>query len=217
MPELQIHPERDALVAVDLQPDFMPGGALAIEGGDEIVPGVAALLERWGERLRTLVATQDWHPRGHVSFASTHGRAPYERIELYGCEQILWPDHCVPGTAGAALHAGLPLDRVSAIVRKGSDPAIDSYSTFRENFGPGGVRKPTGLGGFLRERGVARVFLCGLARDFCVLWSAEDAVAAGFEAVVLDDLTRAVFPDRRDDTDARFRRAGVRLARSGML
>lgn len=213
MPELPIDPDRDALLAVDLQPDFMPGGALAVPGGDEIVRGIAAILERF----RTVVATQDWHPRGHVSFASTHGRAPYDRIVLYGEEQILWPDHCVPGTPGAALHAAVPLDHVSAIVRKGMDPSIDSYSTFRENVGPGGVRKPTGLAGYLRERGVARVFLCGLARDFCVLWSAEDARAAGFEAVVLDDLTRAVFPERRADTDERLARAGVRVAPSARI
>ncbi|MGZ6096055.1 MAG: nicotinamidase [Polyangiales bacterium] len=204
---LEIATERDALVVVDLQPDFMPGGALAVAGGDEIVGGIAELVPRF----RTVVATQDWHPRGHVSFASTHGRAPYETVPLYGEQQILWPDHCIPGTPGAAFHRGFPLEHVSMILRKGSDPRIDSYSTFRENVGPGGTRRPTGLAGFLRERGIQRVILCGLARDFCVLWSAEDAAAAGFGVVVLDQLTRAVFAERRADTDARLTRAGAQV------
>lgn len=202
---------RDALLVVDLQPDFMPGGALPVPDGEAVVAPVAALLPRFA----VVVATQDWHPRGHVSFASSHpGRQPYDVIELYGEPQILWPDHCIPGTPGAALHAGLPTEPIGLILRKGSNPRIDSYSAFRENVGPGGERSPTGLRGWLAERGIRRVFLSGLARDYCVLWSAEDAAAAGFEVVVLDDLTRAVFPERAAETDARFERAGARLANS---
>lgn len=197
--------ESDALLAVDLQPDFMPGGALAVAEGDRIVRPIAALARRFG----TVVATQDWHPRGHISFASTHGRKPYDSIDLYGHEQTLWPDHCVQGEPGAALHRELPLEPVSMILRKGANPEVDSYSAFRENFGPGGVRTPTGLAGWLRERGIRRIFICGLARDFCVLWSAEDAAAAGFAVVVIDPLTRAVFPDRATEANDRFARARV--------
>jgi nicotinamidase/pyrazinamidase len=197
----------DALLMVDLQPDFMPGGALPVAEGDRIVHPIAAL----ARRFRTVVATQDWHPRGHVSFASTHGRRPYESIIVHGHEQILWPDHCVQGARGAALHRDVPVEPISMILRKGADPEIDSYSAFRENVGPDNTRRPTGLAGWLRERDARRVFLCGLARDFCVLWSAEDAAAAGFEVVVLDSLTRSVFPERAAETNARFARAGVQL------
>lgn len=200
-----------ALIVVDMQPDFMPGGALAVAGGHDIIPGVAALMARFP----LVVATQDWHPAGHVSFGSTHGRPPFERLELYGAAQTLWPDHCVQGTPGAAIHADIPLDRATLLLRKGNDPRVDSYSAFRENIGPDGQRAPTGLGGWLRERGVTRVFACGLARDFCVRWTLEDAVAAGFEAVLLDDLTRSVFPDADDDTRAALVAAGVTL-RTGL-
>lgn len=210
---MSIHPVRDALLVIDLQPDFMPGGALAVAGGDEVVAPIAALLPRF----TTVVATQDWHPRGHRSFASSHaGKKPFDTALLHGAEQTLWPDHCVQDTAGAALHAHLPAHRVSMILRKGAHPEVDSYSAFRENLGPDGGRTPTGLAGWLRERGVARVFVCGLARDFCVKWSAEDAVAAGFQAVMIDDLTRSVVPtaDAVARTTADLERAGVRLARA---
>jgi len=212
-----LEPRRDALLLVDVQPDFMPGGALPVAEGDAVVAPIAALCA--GARFDTIVATQDWHPRGHVSFASSHGRRPYEVI-LLGArqgEQTLWPDHCVQGTAGAALHAGLPLERVSLILRKGTRREVDSYSGFRENLDPEGRRAPTGLAGWLRERGIGRVFVCGLARDFCVRWTAEDAARAGFEAVVLDDLTRSVFPDRAGETTAALEQAGVRVARAADL
>lgn len=209
MGDLDIVGKSDALLVIDMQPDFMPGGALAVPGGDEVVQPVSALMKRFA----TVVATQDWHPRGHVSFASTHGRKPFDVITLYGVEQVLWPDHCVQGTPGAALHGGLPLEPISLILRKGTDPRIDSYSAFRENIGPDGKRAPTGLAGWLREREVRRVFVCGLARDYCVLWTAEDAAALGFEVAVFDDATRAVFPEREAETTARFQRAGVRLLR----
>ncbi|WP_049623009.1 bifunctional nicotinamidase/pyrazinamidase [Frateuria defendens] len=191
-----------ALILVDVQPDFMPGGALACHEGDAILPGLRTLLA--ARRFRHVAATQDWHPRGHVSFASSHaGRAPFERIELYGHAQTLWPDHCVQGTPGAALHPALDWSAADLILRKGSDPRVDSYSGLRENHGPAGARPRTGLAGWLREREVEEVWLCGLARDVCVLWTAQDAVEAGFRVRFLWDLTRPVTPD----TDAATRAA----------
>jgi nicotinamidase/pyrazinamidase len=203
--DLVLHPSYDALLVIDLQPDFMPGGALAVAGGDEVVAPIAAILPRF----QTVVVTQDWHPAGHVSFASQHGVPPFSSRPLYGGQQVMWPDHCVQGSPGAALHPGLPLDRATLLLRKGSYPDTDSYSAFRENHGPDGKRRTTGLGAWLRARGIRRVSLCGLARDFCVAWSALDAVAEGFEAVVLNDLTRAVYPERAAEIDAQFAAAGV--------
>lgn len=203
--DFTIAPEQDALLVVDMQPDFMPGGPLAVADGDTIVPGIAALMQRFS----FVVATQDWHPAQHISFASHHGRSPFEEISLYGASQTLWPDHCVVGTPGAALHEGIPQDRIGFLLRKGVYSYIDSYSAFRENIGPDGQRRTTGLSAFLLARGIRRVFVCGLARDFCVGWSALDAQAEGLAAIVLDDLTRAVFPDRQVDTDASFAKGGV--------
>lgn len=211
---MPIDREKDALVVVDVQHDFLPGGALAVAGGDEIVAPIAALAPAFA----TVVATQDWHPRGHVSFASTHpGRKPYETLALPQGAQELWPDHCVAGTRGAALHPELPDAALTLLLRKGTRREVDSYSAFRENVGPGGARPTTGLGAWLRARGAARVFVCGLARDFCVRATAVDAAAEGFEVVVLDDLTRAVFPERRAEVDALLAKAGVSLAASEAL
>jgi nicotinamidase/pyrazinamidase len=199
---------RAALVVVDLQPDFLPGGALAVAGGDEVVePAVRLLGER---RFDLAVATQDWHPPGHVSFASSHpGRRPFEEVELYGRPQVLWPDHCVQDSPGAALDARLPTAPLAAILRKGADPAVDSYSAFRNNWNAAGNRPPTGLAGYLRERGVTEVWLAGLARDYCVLWSAEDAADAGFSVRVLWHLTRPVDPGSDDRVRARLAARGV--------
>jgi nicotinamidase/pyrazinamidase len=210
---MRIDPRKDALLVVDLQPDFMPGGALPVSEGDVVVRPIAAVLERF----ETVVATQDWHPRGHVSFASTHGRPPFTAVALYGAQQMLWPDHCVQGTAGAELHPSLPREPLTLILRKGQRREIDSYSAFRENPGPDGRRPTTGLGAWLRARGVERLFLCGLARDYCVRWSAEDATSEGFETYLLDDLTRAVDPGGRAETDAALARAGVRCIASSEL
>ncbi|HSN13264.1 MAG TPA: nicotinamidase, partial [Anaeromyxobacteraceae bacterium] len=191
------------------QRDFLPGGALAVEEGDSIVEPIA----RCARRFATVVATQDWHPRGHVSFASAHaGGAPFTVKQLPQGAQELWPDHCIQGSPGAALHPDLPNAALTLVLRKGTRREVDSYSAFRENVGPDGQRPSTGLAGWLRERGIRRVFLCGLARDFCVRASAVDAAAAGFEAIVLDDLTRAVFPERCAETNALLEAAGVRLA-----
>jgi len=205
--------EHDALLVVDLQPDFMPGGPLAVAEGDQIVSPIAALLPRFGY----VVATQDWHPKQHISFATAHKRAPFSIIPLYGGGQTLWPDHCVQGTPGAELHPGLSPGCVGLILRKGAYAHIDSYSAFRENLGPDGSRHNTGLGALLQARRIRRVFVCGLARDFCVGWTAIDALAEGLVAVVLDDLTRAVFPDRKAETDALFASHGVAHGSSQQL
>jgi nicotinamidase/pyrazinamidase len=211
---MRVDPLSDALLVVDLQHDFLPGGALAVADGDAVIPRVAAL----APRFPTVVATQDWHPPGHVSFASAHpGRRPFETVTLAQGPQELWPDHCVRGERGAALHPGLPDAVLSLLLRKGTRREVDSYSAFRENVGPDGRRPTTGLGAWLTARGIRRVFVCGLARDFCVRASAADAAAEGFETFVLDDLTRAVFPARAADTDALLARAGVRLVTSADL
>ena len=200
--------ERAALLLVDVQPDFLPGGALPADDGNAILEPVGRLLA--AHPFGLYVATQDWHPRDHVSFASNHaGRAPLERIELYGQEQILWPDHCIQGTPGAALHPAIDWRPFSAIVRKAVDPRVDSYSAIRNNWDSDGNRPPTGLAGYLRERGVEQVFIAGLARDFCVRWSAEDCVDEGFTTFVLWDLTRSVDPAADAEVRSGLERRGV--------
>ena len=202
--------ERSALIVVDVQPDFMPGGALACHEGDAIVPGIDRLLR--ARRFRHVVATQDWHPAGHVSFAGSHpGAQAFRQIGLYGHPQTLWPDHCVQGTPGAALHPGIDWSAANLILRKGSDPQVDSYSAFRENHGPHGTRPATGLAVWLRERGVDEVLVCGLARDVCVLWTAQDAQAAGFKAGLLWDLSRPVTPASDEATHATLAAQGIAL------
>jgi len=184
---------RSVLLVVDMQPDFMPGGALPVQGGDEIVGPIREMMD--SGLVDLIVATQDWHPRDHVSFASNHpGRKPLETIELYGHEQTLWPDHCVQGTSGAELHAGLPWERATKIIRKATDSATDSYSAIRNNWNPAGERPPTGLADYLKTSGVRDVFVCGLARDYCVRWTAEDAIDAGFRVWVIWDLCRSIDP-----------------------
>jgi nicotinamidase/pyrazinamidase len=177
--------ERDVLLVVDVQNDFMPSGALAVPRGEEVVP----IVNRLAQRFRNVALTQDWHPPGHVSFASSHpGRQPFERIALEYGEQILWPDHCVQGSDGAAFHRDLAIPHAQLVVRKGYHPDVDSYSTFVEADG----RHTTGLAGYLRERGIGHVYLCGLATDFCVAWSAVDARKAGFQVTVIEDACRAI-------------------------
>ena len=177
--------ERDVLIVTDPQRDFCPGGALAVPEGDSIMP----LVNRLARRFAHVVVTQDWHPPGHMSFASAHpGHKPFETIEVDYGAQTLWPDHCVQGTAGAAFHPALDIPHAELVIRKGYHPLIDSYSSFREN----DRKTPTGLTGYLRERSLERVTLCGLATDFCVYFSAIDARAAGFEAAVVLDASRAI-------------------------
>lgn len=175
----------DVLLVVDMQNDFMPNGALAVPHGDEIVP----IVNRLAAGFEHVVLTQDWHPRDHVSFAANHdGRQPFETIPLPYGEQVLWPVHCVQGTAGAAFHDGLDIAHARLVIRKGYRRHVDSYSAFVE----ADRQSSTGLAGYLRELGVKRVWCCGLATDYCVAWSALDARAAGFEVVVVEDACRAI-------------------------
>jgi nicotinamidase/pyrazinamidase len=181
---MKIEPD-DLLLVIDVQNDFCPGGALAVGEGDAVVPVVNHL----AERFEHVVLTQDWHPAGHSSFASSHpGSAPFETIAMPYGPQTLWPDHCVQGTPGAAFHSELLTNRAQLVVRKGFRSAIDSYSAFYEN----DRRTPTGLAGYLRERGLKRVFLAGLATDYCVYYSAVDARREGFDAIVIENGCRAI-------------------------
>lgn len=183
---MRIDPATDMLGIVDVQPDFMPGGKLAVAGGDQVVPVINRLLE---SRFRHAFATQDWHPAGHSSFASSHpGKQPFESIEMPYGPQTLWPDHCIQGSAGAELHKDLAQPRIELIVRKGFRPEIDSYSAFFEN----DRRTTTGLHGWLQARGVKRIFLAGLATDYCVGYSAEDAAKLGYQVVVVEDACRGI-------------------------
>jgi len=180
--------DRDVLIIADPQLDFCPGGGLAVPRGDEIVPAS----NRLARRFLHVILTQDWHPAGHASFASSHpGRRPFETIEVDYGPQTLWPDHCVQGTPGASFHPGLDIPQVELVIRKGYRSQIDSYSAFREN----DRKTPTGLAGYLRERGFERVTVCGLATDFCVFFSAIDARAAGFETAVALEASRAIDVD----------------------
>jgi nicotinamidase/pyrazinamidase len=193
----------DALLVIDMQLDFLPGGSLAVTDGDAILPGINAL----AARFEHVILTQDWHPRGHISFASTHGLAPFtDTIEAPYGTQALWPDHCIQGTRGAELHPALDIPHTELILRKGFRQGIDSYSAFTENDGV----TPTGLTGYLRERGLTRIFFTGVAYDFCVGFSALAAARLGFEAIVVEDLSRAVaLPGTVDTTNAAFSDAGV--------
>ncbi len=195
-----------ALLVIDVQNDFCPGGALAVPGGDEIVAGINALMAD----ADAVILTQDWHPAGHSSFAASHaGHSPYDLIEMPYGPQVLWPDHCVQGTQGAAFHAGLEADRADLIIRKGYRPAIDSYSAFFEN----DHQTPTGLEGYLRTRGITRLTCVGLALDFCVQYSAVDAARLGFGVDVRQDLCRAIDMDGSlDAAKVRMGEAGVGLA-----
>jgi len=199
-----------ALLVVDLQSDFMPGGALPCQQGDAIVPAIAQLLA--ARRYATVVATQDWHPADHLSFASQHGgRKPFEQITLHGQAQTLWPDHCVQGSAGAALDPRVDWNSADLILRKGTQRDVDSYSAFRENVGPQGDRPATGLAGWLHERGIVEVHVCGLARDYCVLWSAQDAAISGFRVRFLWELSRPVSADNDAATRIALEAAGIEL------
>jgi len=176
---------RDALLVIDVQHSFTPGGSLAVEDGDAIVP----LVNRLAREFDNVVLTQDWHTPGHVSFASSHpGKKPFETTSLPYGTQVLWPDHCIQGTPDAELHKDLKIPHAELIIRKGYRQQVDSYSAFLE----ADRKTKTGLGGYLKERGLTRVFFVGLATDFCVAWSALDARKAGFEALVIEDATRGI-------------------------
>ena len=189
--------QRDVLLVIDMQYDFMPGGALPVAEGDLIVP----LINRLASGFVNVVLTQDWHPSGHISFASSHPDAkPFETIAAPYGNQALWPDHCVQGSPGAELHEGLAIDRATLILRKGYRDDVDSYSAFVEADG----KTLTGLAGFLREKDISRVFACGLATDYCVAHSALDARLKGFETFVIDDACRAI--DANDSLDLAWAR-----------
>lgn len=193
-----------ALLVIDVQNDFCPGGALAVAGGDEIVAGINARMADFD----AIILTQDWHPAGHSSFASSHGAAPMSMTEMPYGPQVLWPDHCIQGTHGAAFHADLQTDRADLIIRKGYNPAIDSYSAFFEN----DKTTPTGLEGYLRTRGIDTLTLVGLATDFCVNYSAVDAVKLGFKVTVDLSLCRAIdFDGSLDAASKAMLDAGVTI------
>ena len=195
----------DVLLVIDVQNDFCPGGQLAVAGGDSVIEPILAI----APRFEHIVLTQDWHPAGHASFASSHdGKKPFDQIELSYDIQTLWPEHCVQQTFGAEFHSTLKLPQAELILRKGFRREIDSYSAFFEN----DRTTPTGLAGYLRERGLTRVFLAGLAYDFCVGYSALDARRLGFEAVVIRDACRAIdLNGSAAAMDAEFAKAGVEL------
>ena len=191
------------LVVVDVQNDFIPGGALAVPQGDEVVPEINRLAARFDD----VILTQDWHPRGHASFASSHpGKKPFETIELPYGSQVLWPDHCVQGTAGAAFHPDLNLTKAQLVIRKGHHRDIDSYSAFLE----ADRETTTGLAGYLKERGFRKLYVCGLATDFCVAWTALDARAAGFDTTVIENACRAI------DLDGSLQRAWAQMTAAGV-
>ena len=195
--------DREVLMIVDVQNDFCPGGALAVPEGDAVVP----VVNRLAGQFAHVVLTQDWHPPGHASFASSHpGKQPFQSIEAAYGQQILWPDHCVQGTEGAAFHPGLAVVHAELVLRKGFRPEIDSYSAFREN----DRRTPTGLAAYLRERGFKRLTVCGLATDFCVLFSALDARESGFEVQLAVSACRGV------DLDGSLARAMRAMAEAGV-
>jgi nicotinamidase/pyrazinamidase len=180
--------DTDVLIIVDMQNDFMPSGALAVKEGDEIVGPINRLAERFHRQGNLIVMTQDWHPLGHLSFASSHGMKPYDPYESEGIGPILWPDHCVQGSTGAEFHPEIQAKFANAIIRKGYHATVDSYSTFIEN----DKKTPTGLSGYLETLGKKRIFLCGLALDYCVYYSALDGRDLGFEVFVIIDLARAI-------------------------
>jgi len=195
--------ERDVLLVVDVQNDFIPGGALAVKDGEQVV----AVINRIAPAFAHVVLTQDWHPPGHMSFASSHaGKQPFEAVQLPYGTQLLWPDHCVQNTPGAAFHKGLDVPHAELIIRKGYRKSIDSYSAFLE----ADRTTHTGLAGYLQERGLANVYLVGLATDFCVGWSAIDARGAGLSATVIEDGCRAI------DADGSLVRAWNDMTRAGV-
>ncbi|MBI2160875.1 MAG: bifunctional nicotinamidase/pyrazinamidase [Candidatus Rokubacteria bacterium] len=195
--------DRDVLLIVDIQNDFIPSGALAVPAGDEVVP----LVNRLARAFQHVILTQDWHTPGHISFASSHaGKKPFETMELPYGTQVLWPDHCVQGTPGADFHRGLDVPHAELIIRKGYRRHVDSYSAFCEVDG----KTSTGLAGYLRDRGLEHVFLAGLATDFCVAWSALDARKRGFRATVIEDACRAI------DTGGSLAKAWRDMAAAGV-
>jgi len=198
---------RDALLVIDVQNCFIPGGTLPVPKGEEVVP----LVNELAGKFSCVVMTQDWHTPGHVSFASTHGKEPFSVIDMPYGKQVMWPDHCVQGTDDARLHADLDLTKANLILRKGFNPKVDGYSAFYDN----DKKTPTGLTGYLKARSIRRIFVCGLATDFCVMWSSVDARKDGFQVVVLEDASRGI--DVRGSMEAGWKemtKAGVKRTNS---
>ncbi|MFW6257812.1 MAG: bifunctional nicotinamidase/pyrazinamidase [Prolixibacteraceae bacterium] len=199
-----------ALILIDIQNDFTPGGSLEVPKGDEIIPVVNNLQEKFD----LVVATQDWHPQNHVSFASNHeGKEPFDKIELDDMEQILWPDHCVQNTRGAEFHPELKTAKIEAIIRKGMDPRIDSYSGFYDN----GHKKSTGLTGYLKEKGADELYFAGLAADVCVYFSIKDALKEGFSATLIEDATCALDDDKFAEMKKELQEKGMKVTDSKSL
>jgi len=199
--------DTDGLLVIDVQNCFIPGGTLPVPDGAAVVP----LINDIAGKFKCVVMTQDWHTPGHISFASTHGKEPFSVIKLPYGDQVMWPDHCVQGTDDANLHSDLDLTKAQLILRKGFNPNVDGYSAFYDN----DKKTPTGLAGYLKARGVKRVFVCGLATDFCVMWSSVDARKAGFKTVVIEDLSRGI--DVRGSMEAAWKemtKAGVQRVMS---
>ena len=198
------------LILIDIQNDFIPGGSLAVPAGDEIIPVVNNLQDKF----ELVVATQDWHPQNHVSFASNHdGKEPFEKIELDDMEQILWPDHCVQNSEGAEFHPDLKTTKVEAIIRKGMDSGIDSYSGFYDN----GHKKNTGLAGYLREKNADELYFTGLAADVCVYFSIKDALKEGFSTTLIEDATRALDDDKFAEMKKELQEKGMKITDSKRL
>ncbi|QII71936.1 bifunctional nicotinamidase/pyrazinamidase [Apibacter sp. B2966] len=190
-----------ALIVVDIQNDFLQGGSLAVQGGNEIIPIINFIQEKFD----LVVATQDWHPKGHKSFASQHSnKSVYDKIDLNGIEQVLWPDHCVQGTFGAEISSELNQNKIEAIFRKGMNTTIDSYSGFYDN----GKLKCTGLGDFLKGRGVKEIFVCGLAADYCVYFTAKDALELGFTSTIIENATKAIDVSNFENIKRNFIQSG---------
>lgn len=199
-----------ALIIIDIQNDFLPGGALAVPEGDQIIP----LVNQLQAHFDLVVATQDWHPADHKSFASNHpGKNTFDKIALQGLEQVLWPDHCIQGTPGAAFARDLDLNRVEAIFRKGMSPEIDSYSGFFDN----GHLKTTGLADYLRSKKTSQVFVAGLAGDYCVYFTAKDALLEGFRTFLLEDACRPISQEGFEQAKADLRHQGAKIIQSSVL
>lgn len=211
VPEVKVT-DKDALIIVDMQNDFIPSGALPVEGGDEIIEPINSLAEKFHDRGTIIVMTQDWHPPGHLSFASSHGKKPFEPYESVGIGPVLWPDHCVQGSKGAEFHSDVETRLAKAIIRKGYNPKIDSYSVFIEN----DMKTHTGVSGYLQTLGRTRIFICGLALDYCVYYSAKDGRNLGFEMVIPIDLSKAIDSPQDHLSNALdfMARKGVRFVKS---
>ena len=199
-----------ALILVDIQYDFLPGGALAVAEGDAVIP----VCNKIQSYFDLVVATQDWHPAGHKSFASSHaGKKEFETIELNGLQQVLWPDHCVQGMDGAEISKDLYTNKIETIFRKGTHPEIDSYSGFYDN----GHLKSTGLSDYLKGKSIKEVYVAGLAADYCVYFTAKDALTEGFEAFIIEDATRAISPEGFEKAKQDFKSKGGKMVNSAQL